>query len=318
MNLFLNKLKYSQKKPVINLTLLKKLNLKVRTSKIIFMKITKFIIALGLAAGITYSCNRDETNMMETESTQELVQTESVADFATDDNSDVAMDFATTFESNFTSKNSGGVHHPDYPCAVVTITSTNGTFPKTITVDFGTGCTDKRGITRKGKIIITATNKLYVPGAVITVTHDNFYVNGTKVEGELKLSNITTDLAVPTFSKEITNGKITKEDGTYFTFNSLRKRKMTAGVSTPKNVWDDVWEFFEGTQTVAKSNGNYLTSTIKTPLIKSNACHFISKGSIELKGTKVDGVLDFGNGDCDNKATFTSANGVVYQLLLRK
>ena len=72
--------------------------------------------------------------------------------------------------------------HLYYPCAIVTVTSTKGTFPKTITVDFGTGCTDKRGVTRKGKIIITVTNKHLVPSATITVVHDNFYVDGKKVE----------------------------------------------------------------------------------------------------------------------------------------
>lgn len=283
------------------------------------MKFSKILITLSIIAGISYSCNRDETTTAtDAAAKQEMIQTESTSDFVTDDNSEVAMDFASAFESTFSLRTTNGGQHPDYPCAIVTVTSTNGTFPKTITVDFGTGCTDKRGITRKGKIIITVTNKLLVPGATITITHDNFYVDGKKVEGEIKLSNITTDIAVPTFSKQVTNGKITREDGSYFTFNSLRKRKMTQGVDTPKNVWDDVWEIFEGSQTVTKSNGNYLTSTIKTPLVKSNACHFISKGSITIKGTNIDGVLDFGNGDCDNLATFTDANGTVHQITLRK
>lgn len=283
------------------------------------MKFSKILITLSIIAGISYSCNRDETTTATgAAAKQEMIQTESTSDFVTDDNSEVAMDFAGTFESTFNLRTTSGGQHPDYPCAIVTVASTKGTFPKTITVDFGTGCKDKRGVTRKGKIIITVTNKHLVPSATITVVHDNFYVDGKKVEGEIKLSNITTDIAVPTFSKQVTNGKITREDGSYFTFNSLRKRKMTQGVDTPKNVWDDVWEIFEGSQTVTKSNGNYLTSTIKTPLVKSNACHFISKGSVTLKGTNIDGVLDFGNGDCDNLATFTDANGNVTQITLRK
>ena len=285
------------------------------------MKLTKIIIALGFVAGIVSSCNRDESNMVTAANTQEMVQAVSTSDMITDDNSDVAMDFATTYESTFALRTTSTVtnHHPDYPCAVVTVSSTNGTFPKTITVDFGTGCTDKRGITRKGKIIITVTDKIYIPGATITVSHDGFYVEGTKIEGDLTLANITTDPAVPTFRKTVTNGKITREDGTYYTFSSSRKYKMIEGVSTPKDVWDDVWEIYDGTQTVNKSNGNYLTSKI-TPqnnLIKRNACRFISKGSIAVKGTNIEGVLDYGNGDCDNKATFTAANGTVYQIALR-
>lgn len=281
------------------------------------MKITKIMIALSFVAGITNSCNRDETNMMETAATQEMVEAESTADIVTDDNSDVAMDFATTFETTFASK-SASLHHPNYPCASITISSTNGTFPKTMTVDFGTGCTDARGITRKGKIIIRMTDRLYVPGASVSVNHDNFYVGGKKVEGEMILSNITTDPAVPAFRKQVVNGKITHENGSFFTFSSSRKHKMIAGVSTP-NVWDNVWEIYDGTRSVARSNGTYLTSTIspQNNLIKNNACRFISQGSVILKGSKIDGVLDFGNGNCDNSATFTSANGMVYQVNLR-
>ena len=94
---------------------------------------------------------------------------------------------------------------------------------------------------------------------------------------------------------------------------------MIEGVSTRSNIWDDVWEIYDGTQTVNRSNGSYLTSTIKATnnLIKKNVCRFISRGSIILKGSKIDGVLDFGNGDCDNQATFTAANGTVYQISLR-
>lgn len=283
------------------------------------MKPSKILITLSILAGIAFSCNREDssTNALD----QENLQTEANADFITDSDTDLAMDFTTNFESSSSLRTTGlgqqGAH-PDYPCAIVSIVSTNGTFPKTITVDFGTGCTDKRGITRKGKIVITITNPLFLPGAKISISHQDFFIEGRKVEGEMKMTNITTDPKVPTFSKEITNGKITYENGTYFTFSSARKYRMVEGFSTPKNIWDDVFEIFEGNRNVNRSNGTYFTSTIKTPLLKSNSCHFISKGSIILKGTKVDGTFDFGNGDCDNLATFTDANGTVHQITLKK
>lgn len=283
------------------------------------MKITKIIIALGFLAGITYSCSRDETNVTEMAEPQAMVESVSTIDLMTEDNSDLAMDFATTFENTFSLRTSRAGYHADYPCAVVTITSTNGTFPKTITVDFGSGCTDRRGITRRGKIIITMTDRLYVPGATMTAIHDGFYVNNTKVEGEFTYSNITTDPQVPSFRKTVTNGKITRQDGSYFTFSSSRKHKMIEGAATRSNIWDDIWEIYDGTQTVNRSNGTYLTSTIVATdnLIKRNACRFISKGKINLKGSRIDGVLDFGNGECDNSATFTAADGTVYPINLR-
>lgn len=284
------------------------------------MKLTKILIAFSVVAGLTYSCNREESNNNLTLD-QENLQTEANADFVSESDIDLATDFATNFENTSSLRTTTGGQqgaHPDYPCAKVTVASTNGTFPKTITVDFGTGCTDKRGVTRKGIITISITNPIFLPGASITISHQDFYVNGRKVEGDAKLTNLTTDLKIPTFSKEVINGKIANEDGTFFTFSSNRKYRMVEGIATPKNIGDDAFETFEGNRNVNRSNGTYFTSTIKTPLFKRNACHFISKGSVVLKGSKVDGTLDFGNGECDNLATFTDANGNVAQITLKK
>lgn len=285
------------------------------------MKISKILITLSITAGIAFSCNRENSDI-NVPLDQENLRAEANADFVTDSDVDLAMDFTSNFENTTslrTSSTAGQLGaHPDYPCATISVTSTNGTFPKVIIVDFGTGCTDKRGITRKGKIIFTVSNPLFVSGATVTISHQDFYVEGRKIEGEIKLKNLTTDLKVPTFSKEVTNGKITNEDGAYFTFSSSRKYKMIEGVSTPNNIWDDAFEVYEGNRNVNRSNGTYFTSSIKTPLLKRNSCRFISKGSVTLKGTKVDGTLDFGNGDCDNLATFTDVNGKVHQITLRK
>lgn len=284
------------------------------------MKLTKILIALSVVAGFTYSCNREESNS-NLSLDQDNLQTEANADFVTDSDMDLIADFATNFENTTSLRTSTGGQqgaHPDYPCAKVSISSTGGSFPKMITVDFGTGCSDKRGITRKGIIKITISNPIFLQGSSVTVSHQDFYIEGRKVEGDSKLTNITTDLKVPTFSKEVTNGKITNEDGTYFTFSSNRKYRMVEGLATPKNIGDDAFETFEGNRNVNRSNGTYFTSTIKTPLFKRNACRFISKGNVILKGSKVDGTLDFGNGECDNIATYIDTNGKVIQITLKK
>src|SRR5690242_19681688 len=38
-------------------------------------------------------------------------------------------------------------------CATVTLDINGGNFPMTLTMDFGSGCTDSYGVTRKGKLI---------------------------------------------------------------------------------------------------------------------------------------------------------------------
>ena len=70
-------------------------------------------------------------------------------------------------------------------CPLVTKThlSTQNTFPITIVMDFGTGCTGRDGRTRSGKIITTYTNRLIYPGAKATTTFKDYKVDSFVVEG---------------------------------------------------------------------------------------------------------------------------------------
>ena len=43
---------------------------------------------------------------------------------------------------------------------------------------------------------------------------------------------------------------------------------------------------------------------------------FISKGKITIKGGLLNGVVDYGNNDCDNNYTYTHENGMVYNLMM--
>ena len=72
---------------------------------------------------------------------------------------------------------------------------------KTIIFDFGDGCVGLDGVLRSGKIIITYTNHWLVPGAVITKTFENYFVNNHQVEGFITLTNISaTPNSFPTFN----------------------------------------------------------------------------------------------------------------------
>ncbi|MBM3186540.1 MAG: hypothetical protein FJZ67_09570, partial [Bacteroidetes bacterium] len=61
------------------------------------------------------------------------------------------------------------------PCAVVTESS--NTFPKTVTIDYGTGCVGQNGRTKKGKIIINVSGDMRVAGNTRSLTFENFYIN---------------------------------------------------------------------------------------------------------------------------------------------
>lgn len=96
-----------------------------------------------------------------------------------------------------------GISRPDSlpACATVKIEHSGSStfFPVRITIDFGTnGCTRPTdGHTRKGKIIIEYTNRLIVPGAIAAATFDNFYIDDTKIEGTLTITNTSTPNSTP-------------------------------------------------------------------------------------------------------------------------
>src|SRR5678816_4326709 len=56
-------------------------------------------------------------------------------------------------------------------CATVNITPQNS-FPKTIVIDFGNGCTSIDGVNRAGKINIVLSDSVHRPGATaVSYTH---------------------------------------------------------------------------------------------------------------------------------------------------
>jgi len=212
-------------------------------------------------------------------------------------------------------------------CFTVTIEHPNGTpFPVRITIDFGTtGCTGPDGHTRKGKIITEYTQRLMVPGAMAVTTFDGFYFDDIKVEGIHKITNISTLNTTPLnrkFKVEVIDGKLIKSNGNYIKWNSVKFIIQFEGIGT-LNPLDDAFRI-EGSSSGQALRGNLLVawqSTITEPLIKRFTCRWIVRGRVKTvrissNTTNLwEAILDFGNGDCDNKATLT-INGVTHQITL--
>ncbi|MFP5471312.1 MAG: hypothetical protein ACLGGV_06925 [Bacteroidia bacterium] len=192
-------------------------------------------------------------------------------------------------------------------CATVTINPPAGTttFPKTITVDFGNGgCVDTYDIERKGKVIVTLTDKYRNTGSVTTLTTENFYVEGYKIEGTKTVTNKGTNAAGNLeYSVEITNGKITYPDGDVTTMESSRVREWIEGESTPLNPFDDVYSI-TGTAEGVNRDGRAYTLTVTSALRVQLNCRWITKGTMEIQPEDLKlRTVDFGDGSCDNDAT---------------
>lgn len=196
-------------------------------------------------------------------------------------------------------------------CAVVIMDPLTTTFPKTFYVDFGTGC-GTNGITRKGKLKITFSNYITETGSTMTVERINYYVNGNKVEGVITYKNTT--VTVPQWTRTVIDGIFTDPKGNVYLNSGSHTIKQTAGVET-LSLTDNTYEMIEGTHSVTKQNEAKITLTVLEPLVKKFSCDYVSKGKLKVESPLLNGTIDYGTGDCDNKGTYTQ-NGIIFPITM--
>lgn len=198
-----------------------------------------------------------------------------------------------------------------------------GVFPKTVTLDFGNGCSTL-GHTRSGKITTVYTGRLLIPGSSATTTFDNYSIDNLKVSGTFKITNTaTTGTLQKQFAVEITDARITRPDGNYAQWSSERTEKQVEGNGTETHK-DDIFSITGSGHGQVKS-GNLIflwNSKIVEPLMKKFICRWIVKGQVQTRretlpaGSPWQATLDYGSGNCDSKATLT-VNGQTREISLR-
>jgi hypothetical protein len=202
-------------------------------------------------------------------------------------------------------------------CPTITITHPgDAVWPKVITVDYGTGCTGFNNNTRAGKIITEVTKPRLQVGSKRTVTFVGYSFNNIKVEGTKVFENLGTNSNLNVvFSEKLTNGKLTLPNGKFIERAFERQREWTAGLLT-KNIWDDEC-LITGVVQGKNIEGVSYTNTIITALHWKRVCAFLVSGVIKFERTGVDPIeLNYGNGECDAKATVTKG-GQTKEILLR-
>ena len=202
-------------------------------------------------------------------------------------------------------------------CAIYTLDDTvPGSYPKTLTLDFGTGCTSADGVVRKGKLTYVFSGALLNPGTTATVTFTQYVVNGYGIQGAYTITN-NSSLAGVVINTQVTNGIITYPSGNNYHYGHNRTFTMTAGAATPFNITDDVYSI-TGNSSFSAADGSSLVCNITTPLVKAVACRYISAGVVSFVYDQlVDGTLDFGSGACDNQATLTIGTTITKAITLR-
>ena len=216
-------------------------------------------------------------------------------------------DFSSAYEvisDNASLRTAGPIAAPAAICGSVTLQTTGGGYPKIFTVDYGTGCTDNSGVTRSGMLTVTLTGALFQNGSQMIISRNNYFIDGYKVEGTVTHTNNSPTFFNPQWEISIPDGQITDPEGSVFTHHGTRTLRQTGGFDS-EVLLDNVFQITTGTHTVTDEDGSSVVAVITSPMVKNYNCDFISKGSMNLQGSWLDGDLDFGTGACDDDALYT-------------
>ncbi len=198
-------------------------------------------------------------------------------------------------------------------CPEVNFTATNNTiFPATLTLTFEDGCTTPNGAAASGSIVAVFNGLMFSPGTSFSLTFIDFVHNGNTISGNYLLTNDGEDANGQWTFTATVDGEVTTATGRVINYQSQRISKMIEGNDTNfftnglSGIFDDVWGTTQES-TITNSDGQVLT--VSTPdLIRSPlTCRWPVSGFAELNLNipETTGSLDFGDGDCDNKATLT-------------
>lgn len=268
--------------------------------------IWKFTALLALAGAMT-ACQRETVEESDAIGTPDIAASQAMMDDADDQAS-----FKTDPSSDLGDAGTVG----GQSCPTLTWAQAQGTYPNTLTIDYGTNCACRDGRTKSGQIVVEMTDELRNAGAVRTITLQDFYVNGTHLEGTRTVTHISPEgTAQPQFSV-ISQGIATFTTGQTAEWSMDHVRTQIAGAETETRS-DDVFSV-TGTQSGVGRNGRAFTGQIVQPLIRSLDCRWITQGVVEMTGNGRTHSLDFGNGTCDDQAELTLANGTVRTVTLRR
>ena len=132
------------------------------------------LLALLLATATFNACKKDDVQVSDT-------------DVTTAEDLSLNEDFAEQidFDADLAVDDRGG----NGACPTVTFAQPEGTWPNTITIDFGAACTRPDGRVLSGKLIVQQTDNIRTAGAVRTITHENFFVDDVQVAGTRTWTN---------------------------------------------------------------------------------------------------------------------------------
>jgi hypothetical protein len=294
-------------------------------SKLLFVCLAGLFFFIGCRKEVSQTLSEQEEQEAATDASLSEIDSEFAFDDVFDNvigvNNEVGTGGVGIFGRLMTN---GRITKPDSnTCFRVTLSPlTVGVFPKTITVDFGTGCYTK-GHTRYGKIVTVYSGRLIYPGSSAITSFQDYKIDSLAIQGSYKIAN-TTSPGSPQrqYTVDVKDAKLSKPNGNYSQWDSHRVTTQVEGSLTELTA-DDVFNITGNAHGSVRERDHIYAwnSEIIQPLRKRYLCAWISTGKVQVTRERLDpnspwvSILDYGQGDCDNRASLT-INGITHQITL--
>jgi hypothetical protein len=221
----------------------------------------------------------------------------------------------STAERNGVATNSSDdtFYAKDIPdCVTITVVAQQNY--REVTLDFGTeGCV-VNGHLIQGQIVFDYTRNPEAQQIMVNYNLIDFYFDAKNIIASRSiLKELSNDNGNPQFTHDLSitviwpNGVQASREGT-------RIREWVEGFGS--GVFSDNVFEITGDWTATFVNGNTHTFEVITPLRREVICAYFVSGSFDVQRTNFGGVFDFGEGECDNQATFTFNNGTEVPITL--
>ena len=268
---------------------------------------------------IVISCSRNDPSP--TAMQDQFTEAENEAVFEAvlekiDDQIDKEITMLEKYNYNLSLKKSEEVDPCDAKIEVKT--PENSKFPKTISLDFGEGCTDAEGNFRAGKIIVHITGPYWQKNTVRHSRLVDYIYNDLKIVGERHTINKgTNDDGYYIFEVKNNENIWTTSGELLVKRDWTRTRTYNRGTDLTTSLDDEVW--VTGSARI-KRDDKVFVREITVPLYRPLMCQHFQSGIITRYINKEEvAELNYGTydpGECDNTASWT--NGVITKTITLK
>ena len=264
------------------------------------MKRIKIFLWAGVLSVVIISCQKNE---VESSVNNDLIEKEIEIENLLAD-LDAFSEEVIDYQLGLLKSATTGINNNDDSCPV--ITWYRNAEQRKMIIDFGSECEGRDGKMRSGKIIITSSS-FEDMSATRTKTFENFSVNGWDIDGVIT-KKITLGFEDKTRVAEVVEELTLTSEEKIGTRNGNMTRKHEPGEIFDRSdevisSWGEVITEWQDGKTVIKNISE------DNSLVFLQACRQIVSGVLSVTSSENSWSIDYGQGDCDNKATI-NRNGI--------